>query len=380
LRKFLEKQNSNKSNKDDDNKEKVKSKNSTEIRNNNINNTKDTLSEHNSNININKNDNKNDNNVNQKENLIDDVPTLEDIKDKILKYIDDYNKYSKDIKDKINDNKKLFRKLLLCKEKYYTESKVNNRLNNEINLKNIKHLIHVNIRSKLNEKIYFDMKRIKTKEFQIFYKIFYEHKNSPAYKAIEAKKKIQEKLEQQKKVHALLKIIRELIQKYENLSQLYKDDEKKKLLFKSLLVRYGIREKEENKENDLMNKFKEIQRKIEIEKNNNIMKIKDREMQVDVYKNVIKEEDDEEKSSVSDNKLKRGYSFKKKVSWASDDSFLKDKDNLESNKTLNIEENNSAMSSGLKTIKEKNEEELLKEKDYDVVKKIGDTYLNKNSA
>ena len=51
------------------------------------------------------------------------------------------------------------------------------------------------------------MKRIKIKEFKIFSKIFNEHKYSPEYKAKEVKRKIKEKLEQQKKFHALLKII-----------------------------------------------------------------------------------------------------------------------------------------------------------------------------
>ncbi len=39
-------------------------------------------------------------------------------------------------------NKTLFKKLLLCKEKYYTELKINNQLNNKINDKNIKYYIH----------------------------------------------------------------------------------------------------------------------------------------------------------------------------------------------------------------------------------------------
>ena len=163
-------------------------------------------------------------------------------------------------------------------------------------------------------------------------------------------------------VHTLLKIIRELIQKYENLSQLYNDDEKKKILFKSLLLRYSIREKEENKKNNLMDKFREIQKKIEKEKNNDLIKAKAREIQNDVYKSVIKEESDEDKSSISE-RLKRGYSFKKKLSWTSNDSFLKDKDNFDVNKSNNNEEiNNSLMSSGLKIIKERNED-IIKEKE-----------------
>ena len=264
----------------------------------------------------------------------------------------------------MNINRKLLKKFLLCKEKYYTELKINNRLNSNINIKEIKYLIHVNIRSKLNEKIYFPiMNKIKIKESKIFQNIFYDHKNSPEYKAKEAKRKLQEKLEQQKKVHSLLKLIRELIEKYENLSQIYNEDEKKKILFKSLLVRYAIREKEENKEKKLIDKFNEIQKKIENEKKNNLVQNKAKEIQNDVYKSIIKEESDEEKSSISD-KFKKGYSFKQKLSWASNDSVLKEKDNLDSNKSnINDDNNSSIMSSGLKIIRENSEENIKKEKE-----------------
>ena len=306
--------------------------------------------------------NKNNTKLNNDNNKI--IYKQEDLKDKIIPLIDDNIKKSKEIEEKMVLNNNLFKKLLLFKEKYYIESKINNLLNNKNNDKNIKYLIHVNIHSKLNEKLYLNMKKIKFKEFIIFEKIFYEHKNSLENKEKEEKRKIKEKLEQQKKIHASLKLIRELIQKYENLSQLYNDDERKKILFKSLLVRYGIREKEENQENNLMNKFKEIKKKIEDEKKNYLIKIKKKEMNLDVYKNIIKEEDDDERSSISDSMLKRGYSLKKKLSWASEDSVFKDKENFESNKSNNDENNNnSLLSSGLKIIKEKNEEEILNKKD-----------------
>lgn len=288
--------------------------------------------------------------------------TQEEVKDKIIQLIDNNYKLKKEIKQNILTNRNLMKKLILCKSQYYTESKVNNHLSHKINDKNIKYSIHVDVHSKLNEKIYFNMKKIKLKESKIFEKIFYENKNSPEYKAKEAKRKIQEKFEQQKKVHALLKIIRELIQKYDNLSHIYDNDEKKKLLFKSLLVRYGIREKEADKENNLIDKFKEIQKKIEEEKNHNLFMIKKQEMQNDVYKSVIKEEDSEEKSSASE-RIKMGLSLKKKLSWNSDDSVLKEKDNVSNNKSnANIEDNNnSIILSGLKIIKEKNEEEFIKD-------------------
>ena len=314
----------------------------------------------------------NKNRAEQEDNLVPEY-TQEEVRDKIIQIIDNNNKLKKEIKENIFTNMKLMKKLILCKSQYYTELKINNLLNNKINDKNIKYSIHVNVHSKLNEKIYFNMRKIKLKESKIFEKIFYEHKNSPEYKATEAKKKIQEKFEQQKKVHALLKIIRELIQKYDNLSQMYDNDEKKKLLFKSLLVRYGIREKEADKENNLNDKFKEIQKKIEDEKNKNFLMMKKQEMQGDVYKNVIKEEDSESKSSTSE-RIKMRMSLKKKLSWNSEDSVLKEKDSTSNNNDIN----NSVVSSGLKIIKERNEEEFIKDNENKDKDKDNDNKEDKN--
>ena len=293
--------------------------------------------------------------------------TQDIIKDKLIKFIERNNEIKKEIKNKMYENKILMKKFLLIKEKYYTELKINNHLNEDLNLDKIKNIFHGNIRSKLNEELYFKMKKLKSKESKVLLNIFYDHKNSPAEKAKEAKRKIQEKLEQQKKIHATLKIIRELIEKYKNLSQLYNDDEKKKILFKSLLLRYGIREKEDNKENNLFEKYKEIQKKIETEKNNNLMEIKNKEMENDIYKNIIREDSEEDKSSVSE-RLRRGYSFKKRLSWASEDSVLKEKELIDNNKNNNEDGTNNLLLSGLKIIKENNEEEIAKENENNIEK------------
>ena len=283
----------------------------------------------------------------------------EEFKDKIIKSLEESNNLKKQIITQMNKNKEYTDKLLLIKEKFFTELKIRNLLKEKSNYINLKNYIHVNIRGKLNSDLYFSMKKVKSKEFNILSKIFYEHKNSPQYKALLAKKKLKEKMEQQKQVHSLLNLIRELIKKYENLSQLYNKDEKKKILFKSLLLRYGIREKEESKENNLMDKFNEIKNKIEEEKKMNLMKVKKKEIQEDLYKNVIKEEDEEERSSISDqNYLKRKSSIRNRLSWCSDDSVAKEKDNIES-KSNNDDGNNSLLSSGLKKIRESKDEDLF---------------------
>ena len=288
------------------------------------------------------------------------ILTPEEFKDKIIKSIEQYHDLKKQIFTQINKNKEYKDKLLLIKEKFFTELKIRNHLKEKSNHINLKKTIHVNIRGVLNSDLYLAMKKVKAKEFNILYKVFYEHKNSPQYKALLAKKKLKEKMEQQKQIHSLLNLVRELIKKYENLSQIYTDDEKKKILFKSLLLRYGIREKEESKDNNLMDKFNEIKNKLEEEKNMNLMKVKKKEIQEELYKNVIKEEeDDEEKSSISDhNYLKRKSSIRNRLSWCSDDSIVKEKDNTES-KNNNDDGNNSLLSSGLKKIRESKDEDIF---------------------
>ena len=297
------------------------------------------------------------NNVNQLREL---SFTQEEFKNKISKSFEDFQHLQKEIISQLYKNREFTKKLLLIKEKFYSELQKRNNLDEKKNHINIKSNIHVNVRGKINSDLYFNMKNIKSKEYNILYKIFYEHKNSPQYKALEAKRKLKQKMEQQKQVHSLLKLIRELTKKYENLSQIYNDDEKKKILFKSLLLRYGIREKEESKDNNLMDKFSEIKKKLEEEKNKNKMKEKQKEIQEDLYKNIIKEEDDEERSSISDHQMfKRKSSLRNRISWCSDDSNLREKENFESNKSNNDDANNSLLSSGLKKIKESHDENLI---------------------
>ena len=166
------------------------------------------------------------------------------------------------------------------------------------------------------------MKKIKNEELLILEKIFQQNKIN------KMKQMAQEKIEQQKKLHVLLKIIRDLINNYDNLSQLYNDDENKKILFKSLLLRYGIREKEENINYNLIDKFNELKKSINDEKNKKIMNAKKKEIAYELYKNVINEESSEEGGSVISGKKSKAPIFKK-LSWCSEDSIIKEKENYE---------------------------------------------------
>ena len=233
--------------------------------------------------------------INYKKNETKNSENLEDINkininDKIIEFINDNSLKTKEIIEKIKNNYELIKKLKLIKEEYHSLLKMKNNINRK-NHTEIQHRIHVNINSKLNEKLYLKLKAIKNRELFIIEKIFQGNK------IFQTMKKMKEKLEQQKKCHILLKVVRELIQKYENLSQIYKDDDNKKILLKALLLRYGIREKEESQENNnLIEKFKELKTKIKIKINLNkvIMDEKKKEMMKDITKNIINEEDSEE--------------------------------------------------------------------------------------
>ena len=271
-----------------------------------------------------------------------------DIKDKIVKQIDDICSLKKEIEQKIKDNKNLIPKYFLYKEKYNAELKSNNCLKDEKNIKEIKSIIHVNINSKLNEQFYLRMKGIKNKEMEVIENIFRDNKKNML------KKSMKKKLEQQKEIHALLKIIRELVKNYENLSQLY-NNEHKKILFKSLLVRYGIREKEEKKDFNFIDKYNELKRNVDNEKN----KIKKSEVEKDIYKNIINEEDSEEsRSSISGKKSKNN--ILKKLSWCSEDSVIKERLDFE-----DIQEKENIISSNIISNPDSKRKELLIE-DYKV--------------
>ena len=217
---------------------------------------------------------------------------------------------------KINNN--LEKKYFLRKEIYNSELKKKNILIDKDNLRQIKYKIHVNINSKINQNLYLNLKKIKKEELSIIEKIFHDNKIN------KLRKMAQEKLEQQKKIHILLNIIRDLIKNYDNLSHLYNDDENKKILFKSLLLRYGIREKEENKNKNIIEKYNELKQLINAEKNKMIMNVKKKEIEYDLYKNAIEEASEEGGSIISGRKSKP-YAIKK-LSWCSEDSVMKEKE------------------------------------------------------
>ena len=120
-------------------------------------------------------------------------------------------------------------------------------------------------------------------------------------------------------------------------------------MFKSLLVRYGIREKEEKKDFNFIDKYNELKRNVDNEKN----KIKKSEVEKDIYKNIINEEDSEEsRSSISGKKSKNN--ILKKLSWCSEDSVIKERLDFE-----DIQEKENIISSNIISNHDSKRKELL---------------------
>lgn len=277
-----------------------------------------------------------------------------DIKERIIKFLHDNILFTQKIKQKIKENKNLVKKYILCREKYYSELKKKNFLYRKKNHRQIKFIVHAKINSQLNEKFYLNMKKIKKEELSLLYNILQDNKIN------QTKKKIQEKIEHQKKVHSLLNLIRELIKNYGNLSQIYNDDEQKKILFKSLLLRYGIREKEEDKNKRLIEKFNELKQSINNEKNQILMNARKKEIENELYKNVINEEESEEGVSSKSGTKSNPNNIFKKFSLCSEDSIINEKEFLE-NKNKNVEEEeNSIESSNYIASSDKKQNDFIK--------------------
>jgi len=257
-------------------------------------------------------------------NLIKNVKNQEDLKHNIismLDYLKERNKEAKENHKKINvlDNK-----YLLYREKIVMESKKYYSLQSQDNVTNAKNFIHVKINSKYNNIIFNKMSKIKTKELNII-KIILDNKNE---KNKDPKKIVQEKLKQQKQVHLLLNLVRDLIKTYGNLSHLYDEDNNKKILFKSLFLRYSIREKEWNKNDNLKSMYdKIINEKIS---NKNLQKLKSQEF------NAIKEEEENEEEEEGEKAEKEDKKEKEENKENKEDNNINEENKKESTEGNNI--------------------------------------------
>ena len=207
----------------------------------------------------------------------------------IISIINDIKIKNKEIIKKNNDMNNS--KNILLKEKISYEHKVMNELQNEIEKNNIKNYIHVNINKQMNNLLLNKMTKIKSNELNI-YNIIFNQKINIIKNNINPKEIMKEKLKQQQQIQLLIKLIRNLIKIYGNLSHLFDNEQNKQILIKSLFLRYNIKEIEWNNDNDL---FDIYEKKL---KENKEMYYYNRYQKEKEEFNTIKEEDEEELNTI----------------------------------------------------------------------------------
>ena len=154
----------------------------------------------------------------------------------------------------------------------------------------MKNFIHVNLNKQANNILLKQMPKIKLNELNIFKIIFNQKINNK--NKIDPKEIIKEKIKQQKQIQVLISLIRNLIKIYGNLSHLFENDDNKKILIKSLFLRYNIKEKEWNEGDDLFDMYEKL---VKEQKEENYH---DRYQKEKVEFNTIKEEDDEDMATI----------------------------------------------------------------------------------
>ena len=207
-----------------------------------------------------------------------------ELKNNIISIIDEKNK---EIKNKFDMNNS---KYLLIKEKITHQHKINNLIQDEFEQKNMQNFIHVNINKKSNHILLKQMPKIKLNELNIFKVIFNQKINNK--NKIDPKLIINEKIKQQKQIQVLIGLIRNLIKIYGNLSHLYENDRNKKILITSLFLRYNIKEKEWNENDDLFDIYEKFT------KDNKEIKYHNRYQKEKEEFNTIKEEEEEDFNTI----------------------------------------------------------------------------------
>ena len=296
--------------------------------------------------------------------------TQEDLRNNVLNLLEFYSLLKKKInmvKENLTKNKE---KLIIKKEKFNHQLKINNRLTQKIISVESKIILHATINCTLNEQIIQPLIKIKKSESNIYKNIFglsfYD------YDVMKFKEKEKNKLfEEQNIMHLLLIIIKNMVEHYGNISKFYQDNINKKKILQILLLKYEIMEKkEENANMDINTNKRNINNKYINYNKSEFSKFSHGQIIDDEFLNKFKiirevEEDKEYDDSEEEEKIKKE---------------IKDEKDIES---LDIENSNENNINDVKNEKEiengasKNEKEKSNKKNNNQF--INDSYTEKNN-
>ena len=217
--------------------------------------------------------------------------TQECIKNNCLRLIEFYSLLNSKLNKFSSKNEDIKKKSFIFKELFSYELKKNKKMINNSNLNEFIYFIFSSIYEPINEKLLQLFHKIKNDESSVYQTLF----NTFIKKEEISKYKEYEIYEHQTKIFLLLTTIKNLINKYGNVSQIFNESTNKKNILKQCLKKYDLTEKEES-DNEYVN-LEELSNEIKIKNEN----IKDFNKDIVNKFKVIKEVDEEKEEEYEEN-------------------------------------------------------------------------------
>ena len=223
--------------------------------------------------------------------------TQDNVKNNCLKLIQFYSLLNLKLNRISKKNVEIKKKLFIIKELISNEIKKSDKIKNEMNINILNSNLSLNINNKMNEKLLYILPRVKDMESNIYQYLFdISYSDEEVIKFREY-----ENYTEQTKIFLLLTVVKNLLNKYGNISQIFSNDINKKFKLIKCFMNYDLMEKEEG-EKDYVNleefsneiKLRNGKGKYEEDLDNKFRIIKE----VDEDKEEENDEDDEEINSI----------------------------------------------------------------------------------
>jgi len=282
------------------------------------------------------------------------------IKNNCLRLIEFYSLLNQKLNKFNSKNEDIRKKSLIFKELLSYEIKKNKKMINNSNINEYIYFIFSGIYEPINEKILKLFHKIKNDESAVYQTLF----NTYITKEEISKYKEYEIYEHQTKIFLLLTTIKNLINKYGNVSQIFNENTNKKHILKQCLKKYDLTEKEES-DNEYVN-LEDLSNEIKIKNEN----IKDFNKDIINKFKVIKEVDEEKEEEYEDNSKEiddmNNHQILKNIDLEINEEEKEEKEEINSNidMIINDDEND-----------EINNEEIIEKKLNELNKK----YFNNNN-
>jgi hypothetical protein len=299
--------------------------------------------------------------------------TQEDVKNNYIGLIDLYKLLNQKLSKTIFENNDLNKKYNIYKEYYNNEIKKEEIIKDQNDKYMFNSYINVNMKQLLNDKLLEQLIYIKNLESKLCQNIFsfsYDDYEIIRTKEIERVNKLNE----ERKVNILLKVIKSIINDCGNVSQIFYNNKKKEELLKNVLEKYNIVEKKEGEDNYInlksLNLTNDINYTYKYNKYHNYID-EDNIFENKVIREVDEDKEEEESVYSTSNKKKSNFHFYLNLDKDSQniESIRQSLNNvninqeiLENNKDDNTENDEKENEKDEKTQKKENNKECTEDK------------------